>query len=367
MPRNNPTPLLRFSKKCALLTFFILPFAFVLSGQGGQKNETHQTKRISILPLPAFGYEPETRAYIGAVTLFNIKLDTSKSTRTSNAKTEFNYTQNRQIILDTEWDLFFKNEKWISDGLLHFSDYPDLYYGIGKETQKEDEIGFESKRFILHADVLKKVKPFFYVGGGIKIDGYQVSTHQTVFKELKSGTRVGINIVARKDSRNHILTPQSGHYISLSNSHNYASSYFSKVLLDLRKYHQLKKFNQSVIAFRFFQSSVLGPAPFFDLSSIGGDELLRGYRFGRFRDNHLTKVQAEVRTRLIWRVGLAAFGGTGIIYRSVLGINQEAIKPNAGLGLRFLIDKKENINLRFDYAIGKDTESGFYISFGESF
>lgn len=365
MPRNTPTLLLSLSKKISLLPFIILPF--ILSGQDGNRNEKHHAKRVNILPLPAFGYEPETRAYIGAVTLFNIKLDTSKSTRTSNAKTEFNYTQNRQIIFDNEWNLFFKNEKWVSNGLLHFSDYPDLYYGIGKETQKEDEIGFESKRFILFADVLKQVKPFFYIGGGIKIDGYKVSTHQTVFKELKSGTRVGINVVGRKDSRNHILTPQSGHYVNLSNSHNYASSYFSKVLLDIRKYHQLKKFNQSVIAFRLYQSSVLGPAPFFDLSAIGGDELLRGYRFGRFRDNHLTTVQAEVRTRLIWRVGLAAFGGTGVIYRSIPGINQEAIKPNVGLGLRFLIDKKENINLRFDYALGRDGENGFYISFGESF
>jgi hypothetical protein len=35
--------------------------------------------------------------------------------------------------------------------------------------------------------------------------------------------------------------------------------------------------------------------------------------------------------------------------------------------LRFLVDKKEGTNLRFDNAIGSGKNSGFYISFGESF
>lgn len=32
-----------------------------------------------------------------------------------------------------------------------------------------------------------------------------------------------------------------------------------------------------------------------------------------------------------------------------------------------IIDKNERTNLRIDYAIGVQNQSGFYISFGESF
>jgi len=48
-------------------------------------------------------------------------------------------------------------------------------------------------------------------------------------------------------------------------------------------------------------------------------------------------------------------------------LSQKSVKPNAGVGLRFRVDKKERTNLRFDYAIGRVDQSGFYISFGESF
>jgi len=64
---------------------------------------------------------------------------------------------------------------------------------------------------------------------------------------------------------------------------------------------------------------------------------------------------------------LAAFGGVLLIYEQPRFINNENVKPNAGIGLRFLVDKNENTNLRLDYAIGKNNQSGFYISFGESF
>jgi hypothetical protein len=56
-----------------------------------------------------------------------------------------------------------------------------------------------------------------------------------------------------------------------------------------------------------------------------------------------------------------------MVYEKVNSIENESFKPNAGVGLRFLVDKNEGTNLRFDYAVGAGNQSGFYISFGESF
>ena len=84
----------------------------------GQKNkESGSTKvkkdrKIKVLPVPAFGYSPETRAYVGAVALFTLDLYKDSLTRTSNAKVEFNYTWNKQSILEAQWSYFFKEEKW---------------------------------------------------------------------------------------------------------------------------------------------------------------------------------------------------------------------------------------------------------------
>ncbi len=56
-----------------------------------------------------------------------------------------------------------------------------------------------------------------------------------------------------------------------------------------------------------------------------------------------------------------------MIYKNLDNLTSTNFKPNAGVGLRFLVDKNERTNLRFDYAIGQDGQKGFYISFGESF
>ena len=110
---------------------FTLYFSlFIFPNASGQDS----IKRVKILPVPTIGYSPETSTYLGAVTLFTLNMFKDSLTRTSNAKFEFNYTWNKQLILDTEWNYFFKEEKWFTKGKLQYSDYPDFYYGVGSKT-----------------------------------------------------------------------------------------------------------------------------------------------------------------------------------------------------------------------------------------
>ena len=139
------------------------------------------------------------------------------------------------------------------------------------------------------------------------------------------------------------------------------------MIIDFRKYYSWGLGENQTIAGRFYNSFIIGEPPFYDYSLIGGDKFVRGYFYGRFRDNNLSTFQIEYRLKLLWRFGLATFGGLSMIYHEIDRIDQDNFKPSAGLGLRFLVDKKENTNLRFDYAIGNKGQSGFYVSFGESF
>jgi hypothetical protein len=118
--------------------------------------ESNPGKRISVLPVPAIGYSPETRTYIGAVTLFTFNNVTDSLTRSSNASIEFNYTWNKQLILESDWNYFFPREVWFTRGLVHYSKYPDLYYGIGFNTPEAGEVNFQSNRFIFDVDVFRK-------------------------------------------------------------------------------------------------------------------------------------------------------------------------------------------------------------------
>jgi outer membrane translocation and assembly module TamA len=101
---------------------------------------------------------------------------------------------------------------------------------------------------------------------------------------------------------------------------------------------------------------------------LGGDQLLRGYYGGRFRDQDLLALQAEYRMPVWWRLGAVGFVAAGQVAPKLDDLGLDRFKPAAGLGLRFLLSPEEGLNIRADYGWGFDVESsGFYLSIGEIF
>lgn len=333
--------------------------------------EEKPAKKVSILPVPAIGYSPETKTYVGFVTLFTFNNLTDTITRSSNASIEFVYTWNKQMIFETKWNYFFTGEKWFTKGrLLNFSKYPDLYYGIGFNTPDSGELSFQSNRLIFDIDLFRNIRNKLFLGTGINYTTYRKTkslNDSLYYPELQDENNFGIKLIFLKDSRNNILSPSKGDYFELKNIFNFSSSFYLKTTVDYRYYLGFGKSKKHTFAGRVYQSSIFGNPPFYDFAMIGGDKYVRGYYLGRFREKNLSSVQLELRNHLFWRIGIATFGGLSMMYEKVNNIQNESFKPNVGVGLRFLVDKNENTNLRIDYALGAQNQSGFYISFGESF
>lgn len=85
-------------------------------------------------------------------------------------------------------------------------------------------------------------------------------------------------------------------------------------------------------------------APFFDLCLLGLSSDLRGYQIGQYRDNRMLVGQAEYRRELFWRLGAVAFAGAGAVGSSFTSFGNA--EPGGGLGLRFVLAKRNHINLR---------------------
>ncbi len=352
------------------ISCFLLALALFGLPANASAQEKQKSNKITVLPVPAIGYSPETKTYLGAVMLVTLKNLSDTLTRTSNAKVEFNYTWNKQIIAESEWNWFSPGEKWFSKGLIHYSKYPDLYYGIGFDSPDFGETSYQSNRVILNVDALRNIKNKLYLGLGTIFKSYQnieyLSSGQ-VYPELADEISYGINLIALNDSRNNILNPSAGSFFQISSSFNFSTDFYFITKLDFRKYFTFGEAAKHVSAGRIYHSNVIGNPPFFDYPMMGGDEYTRGYYLGRFIDRNLSFIQLEHRIKLFWRFGLAAFGGVAALHNNTQQLNKENFKPNAGIGIRFLIDKHENTSLRMDYAMGSDNQSGFYISFGESF
>ncbi|RZK21908.1 MAG: hypothetical protein EOO63_18625 [Hymenobacter sp.] len=92
---------------------------------------------------------------------------------------------------------------------------------------------------------------------------------------------------------------------------------------------------------------------------------MRGIYEQRYRNRQMVTAQAELRQHLFWRIDGAAFLGVGQVGYNLNDYTFGGLHTAGGLGARFNLIRRDRVNLRFDYAFGKDP--GFYFAIGEAF
>jgi outer membrane protein assembly factor BamA len=133
----------------------------------------------------------------------------------------------------------------------------------------------------------------------------------------------------------------------------------------LRRYFTLSP--NHVLAVQAYGIVEFAYPPFYELALLGGDKVMRGYLYGRYRDRLYYAFQAEYRTPVIWRFGLVFFGGLGDVASKFANISIATIKPTYGFGVRFRIDELQKLDLRVDVGFGEEDASGVYFSVNQAF
>jgi hypothetical protein len=139
---------------------------------------------------------------------------------------------------------------------------------------------------------------------------------------------------------------------------------FQRYTLTYNSFYSVAK--RQVIATNLYGCSTGGNAPFFGQCIFGTQDELRGYPAGRYIDQKMFATQAEYRLVLPWRLGVAAFGGVGEVAPSWSSFDTDNLLPSTGVGPRFTLSKKYHVNLRADFAWGKNGNT-FSMGMGESF
>jgi outer membrane protein assembly factor BamA len=331
--------------------------------------------RLNVIPFPNLGYSPETRWFFGGVALFNYRMYNDSVTRNTTFKVELNFTQNKQIIFSTEHNIFLQRNRYWITGDNSYSKFPESFWGPGNDSPPENEEKYEANRLELNNAFLKEVFSHIYLGPRIRVQ--HLSGMKTTEAPLlgsgtvtgyQGGLSAGAGYTFLIDSRDNILNPARGAYFSFTNllfGKIFLSDFdFLRLELDARKYYKLK--NGQVIALQWYSIANNGRPPFRMLALLGSDSHMRGYYQGRFRDRNYTSMQAEYRLKIYKAIGMVAFGGAGQVADKFSGFGLADFKPSYGLGLRIRVDKENDVNLRFDYALGKQNQ-GFYVVFAEAF
>jgi hypothetical protein len=353
--------------------------AFVVLNAGyarqGAVNETDsiRTPQSRIFPIPIMFYTPETGVAGGAAALY-LMLD-SASTRPSSITGDAIYTERKQIILELDGDLYWQNETYRLLSSLVFQKYPNKFFGIGNFTVLSNEETYTPQSFILQAVLYRKIVSRYNIGPVVRYES--VSMHDlSPTGQLAPGTLVGskggkasgMGLVANWDSRDNTFAAASGSFYQLTAivyRHSIGSDYnYSDVQFDTRHFFEIVP--TQVLAIQAAAEFTGGSVPFQRLVRFGGQNILRGYFDGRYRDKNGVALQAEYRLPVWWRLGLVGFAGVAQVADQIDHFAVNRFWFAGGVGLRFFWNPKERISLRLDYGIGNNS-SGMYITVTEAF
>lgn len=342
-------------------------------------DDTVSVEKNGLFVLPLLYYTPDTRWAIGGAGVYYFrvqpKYDNEKITRVSYVQFLADYTQNKQIDVWGLWNIFSRNENFLFKGELRYRDFPDRFYGIGNNTSKSAEEKYTYQQVSIKSLVLKKIKPSLFVGLDYHFEseyGFEYAHEGTLSEGTITGYNGGIGsamgFVGIYDNRDNPINTHSGKLIEVS-TYLYtpvlgSTFSFSTINGTYQQYWLVKK--NHALALQTKMRLSFGEVPFLDMSMSGSDDLLRGYPKNRFRDHHFIGTQLEYRYPLFWRFGMVSFVGIGDVFNKVSDIRGNTLKYSIGSGLRFAVNPAERLNIRFDYAIGR--EGGyFYFAVAESF
>lgn len=369
MPNLN-----RKASNFLFLTFLFLVLSVLSFGQE-MKGQVGICNKQSFRVLPIAYYTPETRLAFGGLFYFMFCLNKDDTiSRRSNFQQYITFTINKQFILENSWQIYSKLEKYAFSGELDYTRFPELFFGIGNNTKSEDHEYYSFDKFKLSSNNLQNLGEKKFLGLQYNLQYlYNLQTKEAKMMRFDHipGTDGffihGFGPIFQIDKRDNLLNTHKGMYLELSYnffSKNLGSQFsYHNFILDARKFFPIKKFT---LALNFYANTNFGELPYRAMPAIGGGRFLRGYYSGRYRDNNMLILQTEFRGDLFWRFGFAVFTGLGRVAHTLDEFGMDGWKYNMGGGIRFKINRKENVNVRLDYGYTGESH-GIYILFAEAF
>ena len=123
---------------------------------------------------------------------------------------------------------------------------------------------------------------------------------------------------------------------------------------------------RDVLAWQAYLCATAKDPPFFMQCQVGQLSLLRGYAYGQHRGDAMAAAQAEYRWQVHPRWILAAFAGIAQAAPKFGDFSLDETLYSGGVGVRYVVEPKNGVTLRVDYAQGKD-EGTLYVGVGEAF
>ena len=370
-------------RRLFIILFLIISIQFLIFSQtemsdssGTEIPDTVGVGGVNWFAYPFAFYSPETSLAFGAGGIVSFHLSDRINSKPSNFTASGYYSINSQYDFTITPEVYLFEDKLKLWSKFNYGSIFDYFYGVGNNTGEVENEKYLQENFLFQF----KLQPMlfderFNIGINYEFRKMNVADskgnpflEKEEFTGFEGGTTSGLGFAISWDSRDNIFYPHTGIYYEFisSNFLEFLGSDFKyrKVVFDFRNFFSIA---EHIIAVQSYFMYVNGSPPFYDLALLGGDRVMRGYIYGRYRDNAYYAIQTEYRIpNLIWRFGFVLFGGIGDVSTSIGKFEIATIKPMYGFGIRFRFDELQKMDLRVDFGFGKET-SGVYFSINQAF
>ncbi len=357
-----------------IIALVVASFWRCVAPAAAQELQSNAPRNVFI-PIPVVFYTPETRLALGGALSYIYRAPGSTlEDRPSGLGGTLILTTRSQLLASLGVDHYWNDERQqIKVGAM-YRKFPDEFFGIGNDTTDESET-YTDEGSGVGLDYLVRILPSLRIGVGIIFGASSITDTESddqlasgIIPGSNGGQALGAGLRLNYDNRDNVTYPTRGGLYDLS-WQAFGSAFIgdfnlNSVELDLRHYEPLGKRN--LVALRALGISTGGNVPFQLMPSLGGENLMRGYFAGRFRDRKMVAAQGELRLGLWRRLGGVFFGSLGQVAARGEQIAADRMHYAYGFGLRILLVRQEGLSLRFDWGF-TDDQSGFYFGLGEAF
>jgi len=282
----------------------------------------------------------------------------------------------RKILFNYTDPAFSNGRYFINFGGTFFKNATSRFFGLGQTTVEGNETNYTAReiranwRFGVYANevtqiaVSQRFRQVSLQEGATDLP-FTGNVFPTVPGVQGETIIVGNRATFYYDTRNHLTTPTDGMavtaYAELNvNARNDNHPLYSRYELDIKKIFPSES-KRAILVIRADLQATLGDqVPFFEQSSLGGQNNLRGYGVDRFIDKNLIAASIEERIHIARAkiAGVAAdfefapFLDTGQVFNSFKDVSFKDYRMTPGIGFRGIV--RPNVVGRIDYGFSKE-------------
>ena len=271
----------------------------------------------------------------------------------------------------------FSNGRYsIGFSAMHFKNATVRFFGLGPTTKLEDQSNYTA------AETRVNWRFGVYANEVTQIAVSQRLRHMQAIQEgatdlpfsgqlfpnapgVDGATILGNRISFHYDTRNNLVTPTDGTAVTAYAELNYnfkpgAEPLYSRYGIEVKKMFASESKRAILVVRGELQATLGTDVPFYEQSSLGGQNNLRGFGMDRYIDKQLIAFSVEerihvLRARLAGVIAdfeIAPFIDTGQVFNSFRNVSFKDYRITPGIGFRGII--RPNVVGRIDYGFSKE-------------